>query len=99
LEKLDIIKSIENDSTRAKMEADLAEASRIRTELEVKLETIKEEMEIVVKRMEDEKINAEIELKKMKDQQEDIQEKEKVDLLICFVEKQTSIINLNMLNI
>ena len=99
MEKLDIIKSIENDSTRAKMEADLAEASRIRTELEVKLETIKEEMDIVVKRMEDEKINAEIELKKMKDQQEDIQEKEKVDLLICFVEKQTSIINLNMLNI
>lgn len=86
MEKLDIIKSIENDSTRAKMEADLAEASRIRTELEVKLETIKEEMEIVVKRMEDEKINAEDELKKMKDQQEDIQEKEKVDLLICFVE-------------
>ena len=86
MEKLDIIKSFENDSTRAKMEADLAEASRIRTELEVKLETIKEEMEIVVKRMEDEKINAEDELKKMKDQQEDIQEKEKVDLLICFVE-------------
>ena len=85
MEKFDIIKSIENDSTQAKMEADLVEASRIRTELEVKLETIKEEMEMVVKRMEEEKINSEIELKKMKDQQEDIQEKEKVDLLILFL--------------
>ena len=50
------------------MEADPAEASRIRTELEVKLKTIKEEMEMVVKRMEEEKIKSEIELKKMKDQ-------------------------------
>ena len=68
MEKFDIIKSIENDSTQTKMEADLAEASRVRTELEVKLETIKEEMEMVVKRMEEEKIKSEIELKKMKDQ-------------------------------
>ena len=88
MEKFDIIKSIENDSTQAKMEADLVEASRIRTELEVKLETIKEEMEMVVKRMEEEKINSEIELKKMKDQQEDIQEKEKVDLLILFLKNK-----------
>ena len=35
MEKFDIIKSIENDSTQTKMEADLAEASRVRTELEV----------------------------------------------------------------
>ena len=70
---------MEDDSFRVNLEAELAEATRMRTELEVKLENIKEEMELSNERMEREKDAVKKELEKTKEGQEILKEEQEVD--------------------